>query len=214
FEALIDAGVRDPDVHYDLALTEARRERLGSAIRHFRIALELRPGDAEAEAGLAAARTALVSARAESEGSATVQEGAPLVETLAGGFSEAALAWSVIALLVLFLGASTLRTRTRGTPRLAASLAMAILLPLGLIAGTGVAARRGAFREGPRAIVLLDRVPLREGPDERAQVRSEAREGEDAQVVGRDERWRRIKLPGGREGWAPAEAIGLVDEDT
>ena len=211
YERLIEAGVSDPDVHYDLALAELRRDRFGSAIRHLRIALTLRPGDAEAEATLAAARTALVSARAESEGTAVVQEGAPLLEVLGGSFTEPTLAAATLLLLFASLLARGVRTQLRGNARLAAGVAAALLFPLFALAGAGVLERRGVFRDGPRAGVLVDRVALREGPDERAQVRSEAREGEDAVVLGEDERWRRVRLHDGRQGWAPAEAVGLVD---
>lgn len=211
YRRLLDAGVRDPDVHYDLALTELRREDFGRAIQHLRIALTLRPGDDEAQATLAAARTALVSARAESEGTAVVQEGAPIMEVLGGRFTEATLAWATLALLFLTLLALVLRSRMRGSARLASGVAAALLVPLFLLAGLGVLERRGAFRDGPRAVMLEDRTPLREGPDERAQVRSEAREGEEAILLGADERWRRVRLRDGRQGWTPASAVGLVD---
>ncbi|MDH3728400.1 MAG: SH3 domain-containing protein, partial [Myxococcales bacterium] len=64
-----------------------------------------------------------------------------------------------------------------------------------------------------RAVVLEDRVVLREGPDPRARVRGEARGGDRGELVDQDRDFVKLRVIGGLEGWAPKTAVGRIDRE-
>ena len=102
---LVELGVLDPDVSYNLATSEARRGRFGSAIRYFERTLWLRPGDDDAREGLAAARSAVGRRRADRQGMAQIDSAPPLAEALFGGVSREVFAVTTLAAEVVLCGA-------------------------------------------------------------------------------------------------------------
>lgn len=208
YEALIEAGVDDPDVHYNLGATYARQGRHGRAIVEFERARRLRPSDEGVAQALDASRAIVGRRHAERDGEAVVEAGAPFGEALFAFLSEDALAWLVLALVWLgcvaivalfFVQAERLR--------LALGVAVPLLLLAVLLTGSGLLSRRGVFAAGPAAIVVRDDAPLREGPRREARERARALEGERAEVLARDGEWARVRLGGGREGWVEADDV-------
>lgn len=210
YRRLLEAGVVDPDVAYNLGAAEAQRGRYGAAIHHLERALWLRPGDEDAERALAEVRGALGSRRAEARGESEVQTGS-LGEALFGGVSPDLLA--TLALLfdfLLFAALAALVFVRRESLRLAAGVG-AVLFTIGLfVSGAGAAVQSGWLDEGEPAVVLTEGLPLREGPDARASTRSNAPEGDRAWVLDVDRGWARVRVPGVGEGWVQRDAIGMV----
>ena len=116
YHLLIDAGVHDPDVYFNLALSEARLGNLGKAVLYFERSLWLRPNDETAEQELAAARSALAGRRAERDGEATMQARPPLIEALVRPFSANTLAGLVLVLDVLLFALLLIRKWSRREP--------------------------------------------------------------------------------------------------
>ncbi|MBN8617111.1 MAG: tetratricopeptide repeat protein [Deltaproteobacteria bacterium] len=208
YEALGEAGVDDPDVHYNLGASYARQGLHGRAIVELERAVRLRPSDEGARAALDASRAIVGRRHAEREGEAVVEAGAPFGEALFSFLSEDALAGVVLA-LELALSAVLLALFFVKHERARIGLGVAAPLFLVLLAATGLGllSRRGAFAAGPTAIVVRDDAALREGPREEASVRARALEGERAEVLSRDGAWARVRLGGGREGWVVAEDV-------
>lgn len=209
---LIEAGVRDPDVYFNLATSFAQSGDYARAILNYERALALRPNDSKASENLRDAEKALEEQRAEIEGEATIQRSTSISDAAYGGFSEDSLAYGLLgANLIFFIGlawASLRRRRNRWLyPLLIASGVLLLTFALGL--GT----KAGLLRDGPRAVALDDRVILREGPDPRAQVRGEARGGDRGEIVDRDRDFVKLRVVSGLEGWTPAAGVGLVDSD-
>ena len=73
YRRLIDSGVHDPDVYFNLATTFAQSGDYARAILYFERATALRPSDGKASENLRAAEQALEENRAEAEGEATIQ---------------------------------------------------------------------------------------------------------------------------------------------
>lgn len=211
YESLVELGVRDADVFYNLGMSYARQGRHGRAIAAFERALRMRPGDAEAVRALDRSRDTLARRRAEREGEATMASGPELGEAIFGGVSQTSLAVLVLLFDMLFFGVLTaFLFARRETARLALGIA-APLLGIGLtISGIGLAIRSGALDDGTPAIVVRDRVALREGPRDGAGERARAREGESARIVARDGEWVRVRV-GGREGWVEAERVVAIE---
>src|SRR5262249_10878036 len=104
YERLVQAGVIDPDVTYNLALTEARLGRYGSGIPPLARPPCPPPGDEDAQGGLDAVRSALGRRRAESHGEAEVDAGPPIGEALFGSVSADTLAVVSLGLELAFFG--------------------------------------------------------------------------------------------------------------
>ncbi len=211
YERLLDAHVVDPDVEFNLATAQARLGRLGAATQHFERTLRLRPSDAEAEAGLQAARRILAERRAASEGVGEIIVSGGLSDAMYRGFTEPVLAWGLLALVVALLLSVVWFRRARRRLR----VGLALLLVVESIATTafavGVMTKRGVFRDGAEGIVLVDRAALREGPDERHASRGQVREGDAATLLETDETGHYIRVRIGDErGWVARDAVGRV----
>jgi tetratricopeptide (TPR) repeat protein len=211
YRTLLESGIDDPDVHFNLATAYARQERFGRAILHFERTLAREPGDEAAQEGLAAAHDALGRERAEAEGDATVASDPPLGEALVRPLSVDLLAWLLLLFDGLFFGLLLVRSMLRNEAgRLGTGIAAPVALGLCVLAGGGLAIKTGAFSEGRPAIVLTDRAAIREGPDPRADLRAEAREGERGRIVGRSEDYVRVRFGAGRRGWMDASDIDAI----
>jgi tetratricopeptide (TPR) repeat protein len=213
YRRVIDAGVRDPDVFMNSGLAYAHGGELGPAILAFEKVLDLRPDDGEAAAALAIARAAVGKRRAERHGEATVETRPPLAEALVRSYREDSL-----AILSLFFDAlcfaALLGHRRARSDQLRTGLAVTASLAglCALLFLSGLAIKRGAFREGQPAIVLRDGAELREAPDPRALARGEAAEGGSAQVLAREAGFARVRTATGALGWITDTDIGLIDD--
>lgn len=210
YRTLIDAGVHDPDVYFNLATVYAQSGDYARAILSYERALTLRPNDGKTLEGVRAAERALEEARAEAEGEATIQRSDSISDALYGSFTEDGLAIGLLVVNLLFFVALGWAFAGRQRNRwLAMLLATSGFLLLFCALGLGVKA--GLLRDGPRAVVLDDRVILREGPDPRARPRGLARAGDRGQIVARDRDFAKLRVVGRVEGWAPASAVGQID---
>ena len=212
YQELIAAGVHDPDVYFNLGTSLAQSEDYPRAIFNYERALTLRPSDSKASANLRNAEKALEETRAETEGEASIQRSSSISDALYQRFTGNGLAYTLLVANFLFFAALgwvwARRSRARGLYALLVSSAVLLLF-----SALGLAVKSGLLREGPRAVVLEDRVALREGPDPRARVRGEARGGDRGELVDGDRDFVKFRVIGGLEGWAPAISLGRIDSD-
>jgi len=211
YEQLAESGVDDPNVSFDLGLAYAKHGAHGRAVLCFERALLRAPGDAEAEAGIAASTAALGRARADARGDTTMRTRPPFREAAVRSVATNTLAVLVLALSACFFGVLGALRFVRGeTQRLALWIAVPLLGVGFIVASLALGQKVGAFDDGAAAIVLDD-AELREAPDPRATVRGAVHEGERARVVLRDRGWSRIRLAGGREGWLRGDVVGELE---
>lgn len=212
YSTLIEAGVHDADVYFNLATAYAHSGDYPRAILNFERALTLRPGDDQTEDNLHAAERALEERRAEAEGEAMIHRSSSPGDAVYGELPENALAYGLLAANFLLFGC--LAWMWIGHER--GRWLYILLIVSGIsfaFSAIGLGQKAGMFREGPRAVALGDRVALREGPYPQAQVRGEARGGDRGVVVDRDGDFVKLRLVTGLQGWAPASAVGLIDLD-
>ena len=158
-----------------------------------------------------AARAAAGRRRAERQGAAEVDTAPPLSEALFFGISRSVFAVAALALCFVFFGTLTgLLFVRKESARIALGVAAPLSFVLFVVAGAGLAIRGGWFEDGERAVVLPQRLVLREGPGEDATERHRAAEGERAWILETREDWVRVRVPTVGEGWAPSDAIGAV----
>lgn len=212
YSKLIEAGVYDPDVFFNLATSFAQSGDYPRAILNYERTLVLRPNEGKASENLRDAERALEEQRAEHEGEATIQRSSSISDAIYGTVSEDTIAYALLlANLVFFMALAWVsigRRRHRWLyPILITSGALL------LVAALGLATKAGVLRDGPRAVALDDRVVLREGPDPRAQLRGEARGGDRGEVIDRDRLFVKLRLVSGLEGWTASSGVGLIDAD-
>jgi len=210
YSKLTEAGVRDPDVYFNLATSFAESGDYARAILNYERTLTVDPNDRKAAENLRDAEKVLEERRAEAEGEATIRRDSSISDAIYGSLSENALAFGLLlANLVFFVGLGWALVRHRRDGWL-----FPLLLSSGavlLFCAVGLGAKAGLFRDGPRAIALDDRIVLREGPDPRARERGEARGGDRAEVIARDGDFVKLRVVNGLEGWTPASGVGLID---
>lgn len=212
YEVLVEAGVRDPDVYFNLATAYAHSGDYPRAILSYERSLTVRPGDDKAEENLRAAERALEEKRAEAEGEAMIQRSSSAGEAIYGRFPEDGLAYVLVAANVTLFGClAWMWIARRRAPWIYTLLAASSIVFV--FSAIGLGQKAGIFRDGPRAVALGDHVSLREGPYPQAQIRGQARGGDRGVAVDRDRDFVKLRLVDGLEGWAPASAVGLIDLD-
>jgi hypothetical protein len=212
YRKLIEAGVHDGDVYFNLATSFAQSGDFARAILNYERALAVHPSDSEASENLRDAEKSLEEQRAEAEGEAMIQRSSAISDAVYGNLSEDALGYVLVgADFLFFLGLAWAVIGRRRNRWLYPLLTTSGVILLFCAFGLGVKA--GLLREGPRAVALDDRVILREGPDPRAQIRGEARGGDRGEIVDRDRDFVKLRVVSGLEGWTPASGVGLIDPD-
>jgi len=211
YRRLVDLGVVDPDVAFNLATAEARRGRYGAAIQFYERTLWLRPGDRDAHEGLDAARAAVGRRMAERMGEGEVDTAPPLSEALFGGIGRTTLAViTVITELAFFVVLALLLFVRRESVRLGLGIAAPLLAIVAVVAGVGWALREGVLEEGEPGVLVTDGAELREGPDAHAEVRHTGQEGQRAWILEEERSWARVRVPDVGEGWVANDDLGRV----
>jgi len=202
YQSLVDGGVADGALYYNLGNAYLKSGDLGRAILNYRRAQQWLPRDPDVALNLRLAR-AQAQDRLESETPNGVVALARRVLVEATTLNEAAALalglWVVVCGLVI---AMLLRPRWR--PGLTyAMIAAAALLAL---SGFSVGARLVELGRSP-AVVVAPAVEVRSGPGQDYLAEFTLHAGAEVRILDRREGWTRIALPGDLQGWAPGDAV-------
>lgn len=211
YERLLESGVDDPDVMFNLATTHAKAGHFGQAIRHFERTLLLSPSDDMARRDLEKAQKALGQKLASKTGEAVVATRPPLTEALFAPFRSQTLALSLLCaawLLTMCLFALD-RARTEAS-RLSLGIVAAVGVAGMALSATGLGVKSDWGKPGHRAIVIRDEAKMREGPDDHAVVSETLREGTLVRVLEREHAFVEIELLGARRGFVAAADVGEI----
>ncbi|PRQ03520.1 hypothetical protein ENSA5_15500 [Enhygromyxa salina] len=216
---------RSAQLDFDLGTAYAQLGELGRATYHLERALqpEARPSVEVAEA----ARRNLGIVRRQAEVQAEVSDARIsrqpsswdlVVDVLAGR----AFAWiSLISGWLLVVAVAARRWQRRkhalkqraNAPRRGVGGALVLVLALVLGIGGGLHALAiEASEDHPDAVVLDVLVDAREGPGAHLPVAFALQGGSHVRVLEQRSGWLRVRLPGGLEGWAKADAIARLDQ--
>lgn len=211
YTSLIDAGVEDADVYYNLGTAHARLGRCGAAIHALERSLAINAGDGAAEANLRVCQAQLGKRRAQRDGEATVQTRPPWSEAILRSVSGDVLAWTVLALNVLLFACLLLRRLvSRETLSLGLALTAWLIGLALLVAVAALGTKQQWLQDGRGAIVLNEDAVLREGPDPRARTRAQALEGERGRILQHEGGFVRVRLARGPEGWISEVDVGAL----
>ena len=210
WQELVDQGLRNVELEFNLGNGWYRQAELGEAILHWERALLIAPLDREVQANLDLARDNLVD-----ELPATVR--LPLWDWLDRAFLllPGNLPWWALTLGLALV--ALVLIRRPWLPGGRANSFQRILLPSGLtlvlVAGLFLFLRADFAGHRNRGVILVDKVVVQAAPSEGATSLFDLHEGT-LVTLGRSteaEDWQQIRLPDGREGWCPAEALEAVE---
>lgn len=203
YERIIDLGIRNSKVFYNLGNAYFRKNQLGRAILNYRRALSLDPRDEDSMANLRFAKLFILDKIEE-------QRINPLsnllhlfldlwsVDELTIFVSLSYCLSIVIAILVLF----------RRSKR-ALLWGLTIFLVVLIIFSTSFATKLyfGSVESG---VVIVPEAEVRSGPGGDYTLQFTGHEGLEFQINEEAEGWYRISLPNGVKGWIPREAVEII----
>lgn len=196
YESLIERGVQNEDVYFNLGHAFARDGRELDAVIAFERALRLAPHDGDVKKNLATVRAAMVG---ESEGGGEQLGLADVAEPIVAAVPRLPV---VIALLVMnALWVALWASRRKRVLTIAAGVLTALLATI--TAGHVVVARDGRG-------VVLESLPLKRGPNARYESRGDAKAGARVRVVGEEAGWLEVQNADGTTGWLLAKHVERV----
>lgn len=203
YQAILDSGIVNEDLLFNLGTAELRSGKRGRAILAFERALRLAPGDADVAYNLAEARRGnidkIVGERVE----------ASLLERLGSRLPLEPIGYSFVATWILSFGLFAL-LRFRRSTRAALSAMAGLSATAALVSGSLLAAGAWAHSRGVDAVVIASSAKVREGPASGFKVAFEIHEGSTVRIVGEDGDFARIRLPNGLEGWVEANQVPAI----
>ncbi len=204
-EKLVEGGLANGYLEYDLGNCYLQAGDVGQAILHYRRAQRLIPRDAQLADNLNVARSRCLVNIPRSRG-ATVLRGAFFwhYESSAEGRARTAIAAYVLFWLLLAARAMIPRRPLFVTAGIAGTIAAAC--------GGSFAADRWIDRNTPEAVVISNDVAAYKGPASTYQRQFEQplQPGVEVTVQERRGAWTNIKLADGKRGWIESEAIELI----
>jgi tetratricopeptide (TPR) repeat protein len=202
YERLVDSGIREGRLFYNLGGAYFKLGDLGRAVLNFRRAQRLLPRDGDVAENLKLARAqTLDRIEVENEG-AVINVVRRLVSWTT--LDEAAVAVLTLWIILCGLAVSAIIWRHRRGLLLYMAGGIATLLILGLLS---IGIRYIDEHGQPPAVVVAAEVKVRSGPGDNYLTEFSLHAGAEVRVVEQRGGWIRIGLPGGLQGWAPGEAV-------
>ena len=203
YQKVLDQGIRNSKVFYNLGNAYFRKNQLGKAILNYRRALSLDPRDEDSIANLRFAKLFTLDKIEEQ----TVN---PLVNLL-HWFLDL---WSMDELTILAslsyslsIGFGILILFTRSKRALFWGLTILFFGFVVFSSSLGVKLYFDSLKSG---VVIAPEARVRSGPGEDYTLQFTGHEGLEFQIKGEAESWYRIMLPNGVRGWIPKEAVEII----
>ena len=203
YEALIELGVAEGEVYYNLGNAYLKDGDIGRTILNYRRAQQLLPRDPDVNANLEMAKgMALDQLQA--------QDGVGLADWVERALirwttldEAAAIALGMWLLCCVLVAAMILRPRARSLLRIVLWVA-AILLALSVFS---VGYRLVDVHGRDPGVVVAESIEVASGPGDDYLVEFTLHAGTEVRVLERRNGWLRIALPGDLQGWVPQETV-------
>lgn len=202
YEALVDAGVHDGHLYYNLGDAYFKMGDLGRAVLNFRRAQRLLPRDGDVAANLKLARAQTrVSMETPDQGPV-----ANLVHRITNWvtLNEAAIVALVLWIFSCGLVIAAIAWRQRRRVLLYASFGPAILLVFAL---SCVGLKLLDDMDASSAVVVATEAAVHSGPGDSYLIEFILYAGAEVRVIEQREEWLRIALSGDLQGWVPHNAV-------
>jgi tetratricopeptide (TPR) repeat protein len=198
YEQILENGQTSAALHYNLANSYYKLNRVAPSIYHYEKALQLQPGDEDVRNNLNFARNMAIDAIGEEE-----QTGfRGIFETSTAAFSASGWGWVAIFCMLVFVVFFLVYYFSNKTlvKRLLFIGAMFFLVVA--ISSAVVAATKQSFnQERNYAIVFSEEVQIKNEPSPRAEDAFLLHEGAKVKITENFQDWVEIELPNGSRGW-------------
>jgi TPR repeat protein len=203
YEEILNLGIRDFRVFYNLGNAHFRQKQLGKAILNYRRALALRPRDEDAQANLSYIKLYTLDKIEEQK----INPLSTMLHSFLNLWSvdEFAVLTSVFYTLSMLFGILML---FRG-PKRYLRLGFVAVLVLMVIFGSSLLAKI-YYESVDHGVVIAPQVQIRSGPGDDYVLQVTGHEGLEFQLDGESEGWYRISLPNGIRGWIPGDAAEII----
>jgi tetratricopeptide (TPR) repeat protein len=203
YQKIVDLGIRNSKVFYNLGNAYFRKNQLGKAILSYRRALSLDPRDEDSMANLRFVKLFTLDKIEE-------QKVNPLSNLLRWflnlwSVDELTILSSLCYCLSIALGILILFRRSRR----ALLLGLTIFLVIFVIFSSSLATKF-YFNSLKNGVLIASQVEVKSGPGEDYILQFTGHEGLEFQINGEAEGWYRISLPNGVKGWIPKEAVEII----
>lgn len=207
YQRILDYGVRNEIVYYNLGNALFKQRRLGQAILAYERALKLAPGDREAAENLAYASRLTVD-RVEVPEPAFPARVLRSLVNLTGPREDA---WLLLIATYLLGGAvaGAILTRSRLVRRALGYVGI-VLLCMTVWSGSLLLYKDHRDRAVRRGVVLVEKVDALSGPSPENTSLFTVHEGLRVDIRNQREGWVQILLPNGLNGWVPRDTLGIV----
>ncbi len=205
FQLLVDSGIANGKLYYNLGNSYLRAGRLGQAIANYRRAERLIPADGQLEANLRFARTLCKNQIAASGQRAFLQtffawhHGVPIRYRYAIGLAAYVLFWLLLVGRMYF---KTIRW----------SIAIVPAVLLWLVLGSSVVYENLKLAESTEGVITADDVTVRKGNGEgfEPQFEQPLHQGVEFSVIEQRKDWIHIRLPDNNSGWIRSNKVELI----
>lgn len=203
YEKILDLGIENFGVFYNLGNAYFRQNQLGKAIINYRRALVLEPRDEDAKANLSFVKLFTLDKIEEQK----INPTSNILHWFLNLWSadEFSLFASFFYTLSMALGILMLFQGSKRYLR----LVFVTLLTLLVIFGSSLFAKI-YFDSLDYGVVVVPQVEVRSGPGEDFILQFTGHEGLEFRVDEEAEGWYRISLPNGIKGWIPKEAVEII----
>jgi hypothetical protein len=204
YEELVDGGIRDANVYFNLGNAYYENGQLGLALLNYRRAQQINPRDVDIGVNIALVRSERLDLQ---------QGGANWLNTVAmttrSSFTLSELSWTVFFLWLLFFGlvvAWIIRASLRKRLRWLLVIGAACLL-IGLAFLT---TRMYVIQNRPGAVVIASSTQVMSGPGDEYLSLFPIFSAAEIRILELHEDWMRFTLPDGRQGWININTIELI----
>jgi hypothetical protein len=202
YKKILEDGIRNGQVYYNLGNTYFRMGQIGRAIQHYLLAGEFTPRNEDLEANLRYAR--------EETEDQIRPSGSVLREVFfwSDRLTIKEMTYGFLICNFFFFAALTLRLFIRH-PFL--NWALASFLLIGLTLGGTAMTQWVQTRLHTPAVVVVPKASVQSGMDPKSITLFVLHEGAEVAVDQTRRDWCLIRLPSGKRGWVKREQIGLVE---
>jgi len=206
YNAVIEAGVDNGDLYYNLANAYFKQGELGHAIVNYRRAQFLSPRDSDIATNLATARSQAIDKLEDETGLGNLVQTAEQWLTL----NEAAVLALILWVLICYFAVLAILLPQQRRIFSWVMVVLGVFLVIGMFSITN---RLYTAWRYPPAVVVAQETQITSGPGDADQylVEFNLHAGAEVNILENRPAWRRIMLPGNLQGWVPADAVEALE---
>jgi tetratricopeptide (TPR) repeat protein len=205
YRQMIDSGIKNHQVYYNLGNAYFRENQLGRAIANYNLGLNLSPRDEDILANLQYVRL-FVADKVKEQSSNFLSEN---VDRILSFWTPDELSLIFVAsyFLFVFLLVLWIFSRTKGV---SLNTIVVVFLLIFVASGIGFGLRLHEVSMVNNGVVIADEVDIRSGPGEEWTSQFTAHQGLELVIKGEASGWYQIILPNQVIGWVPEKAVEKI----